>query len=73
MHVDEHIPGDRLSKCRNFMEPVLIIHHTKKGYQILHQCLKCDKKMVNKIAPDDNQELIIRIMQKQNMNGSMQH
>jgi len=57
LHVDNTI-GDRESDCFGEMEPEEIIYKSKKGYQIVHVCLKCKVKRVNKIAentgmPDD--------------------
>ena len=68
LHVDDKIPGDRLSECHGLMEPLAIRQSGKKGYQILHRCLKCAKEMVNKAADDDDIDTIITIMQRQNIN-----
>lgn len=68
-HVDAEIPGDRLSNCLSLMEPIQVEMNGKKGYQILHNCLKCKKNILNKAAPDDNLDVIIHIMNKQNING----
>lgn len=65
-HVDQNVPGDRESRCQGLMAPIAIYSHSKKGYQILHQCLMCDKKILNKTADDDNIEMIMKIMQSQN-------
>ena len=65
LHVDEAI-GDRASKCFGKMEPKAIVYNSKKGYQIVHVCLKCGVRRVNKIAentemPDDF-DMILRLM-----------
>ena len=57
LHVDESI-GDRKSSCNGLMKPYGIVYHSKKGYQIVHLCCKCNVQRVNKIAentemPDD--------------------
>ena len=57
LHVDESI-GDRQSDCLGLMKPVEIVYHSKKGYQIVHVCCKCNAKRLNRIAentemPDD--------------------
>lgn len=49
-------PGDRLSECKGLMKPTGIDYRAKKGYQIIHQCLKCKKIQKNKIAVDTLQE-----------------
>ncbi|MBM3227624.1 RNHCP domain-containing protein [Candidatus Peribacteria bacterium] len=53
-HVDEVGPGDRNSTCLGLMEPLRIDQHPKKGWMIVHQCLKCSKEMRNRTAPDDD-------------------
>ncbi|UCG61690.1 MAG: RNHCP domain-containing protein [Candidatus Zixiibacteriota bacterium] len=57
LHVDTH-PGDRSSDCGGLMKPLKIIHHARKGYQIVHKCDKCGAHSTNRIAdmteqPDD--------------------
>jgi hypothetical protein len=57
-HVDERIPGDRVSKCCGLMKPVGV---DKKGdeFIIIHGCVKCGKRMKNKAAEEDNFEKIM--------------
>jgi len=57
VHIDEAI-GDRENTCLGKMKPSKVIYNSKKGYQIVHVCLKCNAMRVNKIAentkmPDD--------------------
>lgn len=66
-HVDEKIPGDRESTCKGLMEPIAILHNSKKGEQIVHQCTICGEKKTNKVIPDDNRDKIVQISQRQNM------
>lgn len=68
-HVDEMVPGDRKSNCHGLMEPIGVFYNTQKGNQLVHKCLHCGKEMVNKLSDDDNQELVIQIIQKQNLNA----
>jgi len=58
LHVDETTPGDRLSKCQELMKPISLELSGKKGYIIVHECLKCGKIMKNKTADDDNPDKI---------------
>ncbi|MFH1252968.1 MAG: RNHCP domain-containing protein [Candidatus Uhrbacteria bacterium] len=60
-HVDI-VPGDREETCRGLMEPVRIEKHTKKGWMVVHKCLKCGKEQRNKTAPDDNLDLLLSLM-----------
>ncbi|MFD2044283.1 RNHCP domain-containing protein [Ornithinibacillus salinisoli] len=54
-HLDE-IPGDRSSICKGLMEPIEVVYHTKKGYQIVHKCISCGKIRRNIVAVDTEQE-----------------
>lgn len=56
-------PGDRRCTCHGLMEPVGLQHNANKGFQIVHECLECGCRTVNKVAeftvqPDDIDELI---------------
>jgi hypothetical protein len=61
LHVDQDIPGDRQSICKGLMKPVALEYSGSKGYIILHECLKCKKRMKNKAAPDDNFQALIEL------------
>ncbi|MBP9717919.1 RNHCP domain-containing protein [Candidatus Gracilibacteria bacterium] len=52
-HVDEEIPGDRLSACGGKMEPMAVRYKGSKGYMVEHQCEKCQKRIWNRAADDD--------------------
>lgn len=54
-HVDEK-PGDRSNTCLGLMRPIDIVYHTKKGYQIVHECLSCGVQKRNKVAQHTLQE-----------------
>lgn len=61
-HLDVN-PGDRSAPCRGLMRPVGI--KKKDGsYSILYQCRTCKKRNSNKIAPEDDMELIIELSKK---------
>ena len=68
-HVDEDVPGDRLSKCMALMKPIAVDDHSKKGKMIVHQCVKCGKRMRNMLAKDDNIDAIINVLKD---NGKVQ-
>lgn len=53
-HVDMH-PGDRANPCRGIMEPRGLKYHSKKGWQIVHRCLKCREERFNVAAEYGNQ------------------
>ncbi|WP_347791495.1 RNHCP domain-containing protein [Solibacillus sp. CAU 1738] len=54
-HMD-NVPGDRTSNCKGLMKPIGLDYSGKKGYQIVHQCTKCQKLGRNKVALDTIQE-----------------
>ena len=57
-HLDWEFPWDRASKCLGLMKPVWLDHRKNKGLMLVHECQKCKKKMLNRIAEDDDWELI---------------
>lgn len=48
------------------MEPIRIIYNSKKGYQLVHKCIKCGIEKANIISDDisqpDDFNLILKIM-----------
>ena len=58
LHVDEETPGDRKSDCCGLMEPFMLDYKGKKGFMIMHKCVKCHKEMWNRVASDDNLDKI---------------
>lgn len=54
LHVDAETPGDRASDCGGLMEPTGLDYKGKKGFMIVHKCVKCGKEMKNKKAEDDD-------------------
>lgn len=57
LHVDLETPGDRKSHCLGLMEAVALDYRGKKGFMILHRCVKCRKKMWNRTAEEDKLEM----------------
>ena len=51
-HVDIN-PGDRLEKCGGLMKPVSIEGSTGH-YKIMHSCIKCGYKKINKVQDIDS-------------------
>ena len=60
-HLDLNLPWDRLSKCEWLMEPIKLDFSWKKGNMLVHKCIICDKIMKNKVAEDDNYNLILEL------------
>ena len=58
-HVDIN-PGDRSNNCKGLLKPIGIEKH-KDTYKIIYQCEKCKEIHKNKIANDDNMDLIVEL------------
>ena len=70
IHIDIN-PGDRACKCLARLEPIAVDYNAKKGWIIIHKCVKCGEIKRNKAALDDsvqadNYELIIELSTKSN-------
>jgi DNA-directed RNA polymerase subunit RPC12/RpoP len=52
-HVDAEYPGDRASDCNGAMKPADIEIRKKNGQVLVHECVRCKKRSVNKTAEDD--------------------
>ncbi|HZC26878.1 MAG TPA: RNHCP domain-containing protein [Actinopolymorphaceae bacterium] len=50
-HVDE-LPGDRASHCGGPMEPVGLTRPRGKGWALVHLCVACGVRRVNRLAVD---------------------
>ena len=64
-HVDVN-PGDRAAECGGLMRPVRV-ELRKNEMIITHECLKCGYRKVNKAAPEDNFELLLKLMQEERL------
>jgi hypothetical protein len=72
-HVDLKKSGDRLSNCGNSMEPIGLTFKQegrdkygkeKQGeLMIVHQCQKCGKISLNRIAGDDSEKEILKLLE----------
>lgn len=72
-HLDENIPGDRKSNCKFEMEPIALTFKNegidKYGKKIqgeimiVHKCSNpnCNKMSINRIAGDDDSDVILQI------------
>ena len=58
-HVDIN-PGDRASKCKGMMEPILV-EAEKDSYIITNCCVKCGHEKRNTSASEDNFDEIARL------------
>lgn len=53
-HVDLK-PGDRANPCRGLMVAIDLEFHSGKGFQVVHECLRCGVTRVNKVAHNTQQ------------------
>lgn len=59
--MDTDIPGDRASDCGGMMEPVGVTTRRTGEYVLVHHCTKCGIERYNRVAGDDNSELLTRL------------
>jgi DNA-directed RNA polymerase subunit RPC12/RpoP len=63
LHVDI-FPGDRANNCKGELYPIDIEYKNQKGYVIIYKCKKCGQTHKNVVAPDDDMEQILKVMNK---------
>jgi len=63
LHVDVY-PGDRASKCHGVMAPVTVDFKGGLPAVLNFKCTKCSYTGKNKIADDDDREMIAKVMEK---------
>lgn len=59
-HLDE-TPGDRLSPCREAMEPVAIEVRADGEWAVIHRCTGCGDLRPNRIAGDDDERTLLAL------------
>lgn len=59
-HVDNHT-GDRISACGASMQPIGQFQRPNGEYVLVHQCLDCAFERLNRIAADDNFDLVVSL------------
>lgn len=60
LHVDEVI-GDRSNTCLGIMFPIGKIYKPDGEEMIIHQCKKCGFKRKNRVAGDDDWDLVDKL------------
>jgi hypothetical protein len=60
-HVDGQTPGDRASDCGGAMPPVAVFTRPNGEYVLIHCCLGCGFERYNRIAADDDFELVLAL------------
>ncbi len=64
LHVDEVQPGDRKSTCGGIMRPADLNQKKRGEWVIIHECERCKKRLPNRLAPDDDFEVVVRLSAK---------
>ncbi len=60
-HVDDRKPGDRMSACGCSMEPVGHFQRPNGEYVLIHHCHGCGFERFNRIAADDDFDLVLSL------------
>ena len=51
-HVDD-VPGDRASSCGSLMECIAVEADSRRGWMLVHRCVRCSIVRRNKAAAND--------------------
>lgn len=60
-HVDGGVPGDRANPCKGLMEPIGVQTRRTGEYVLVHRCVECGFERLNRVAGDDNEELLTKL------------
>lgn len=60
-HVDGPVPGDRVEPCHGLMKPIGVTTKSRGEFTIIHQCQKCHFERLNRVAGDDDADLLTKI------------
>lgn len=60
-HVDGRVPGDRASECGGSMAPIGAFTRPNGEYVVVHRCLACGFERYNRIAADDDFDLVLAL------------
>ena len=63
LHIDNN-PGDRANSCLGILKPIAIEKGKNDTLKIIYKCTKCGIIKKNKMANDDNYDIILQIMQE---------
>ncbi|HEX8923983.1 MAG TPA: RNHCP domain-containing protein [Patescibacteria group bacterium] len=60
-HVDDQIPGDRASECREMMAPIGAIYE-KGQFKIHYRCTGCGHEFLVREGEGDDREELLRLI-----------
>ncbi|MFA6856905.1 MAG: RNHCP domain-containing protein [Treponema sp.] len=61
---EDILPGDRRSPCRGRMRPIAVWVKDNGEWYIVHRCEKCGTIRTNRIAADDDENVLLRLALK---------
>jgi len=61
LHVDDRRTGDRQSICGSRMQPIGSFQRRNGEHVLVHRCLGCGFERFNRIAADDDFELVLSL------------
>ena len=61
VHVDNN-PGDRSNDCKGILRAIDIEKSKKDTFKIIYKCDKCGVIKKNKMALDDDYDMILKVM-----------
>ena len=61
LHVDDRRAGDRQSICKSRMQPIGSFQRRNGEHVLVHRCLGCSFERFNRIAADDDFELVLAL------------
>lgn len=59
--MDAGVPGDRANACGGMMEPMAVTTRRTGEFVLTHRCTQCGFERYNRIAGDDDFNLITEI------------
>ncbi len=69
-HVDEAVPGDRASVCQGLMAPIGVFTRGSGEHVLVHRCELCGFERYNRIAGDDDFDLVTSLSTVPTRKGS---
>lgn len=60
-HVDSDVPGDRAANCGGLMAPIGVFTRRTGEHVLVHRCDRCGLERYNRIAGDDDFELVTKL------------
>ena len=60
-HVDADTPGDRQNSCGGLMVPVAVFTRRNGEHVLIHRCEVCGLERFNRIAGDDDFDLVTNL------------